>query len=124
MNKIEKQVEFLDRLIRATSENRIRWEAPRGEHFFRLKLSKFGYSIECRDEDDVPPFDFSIFRVQASGAVDPSPVEMWRWNFEGQGHPIDGRLIQLYQVAKSQVLGYSELVDGMLDDLSSFDGSL
>ncbi|WP_292761943.1 hypothetical protein [Microbacterium sp. UBA3486] len=120
--RLEKQVEFLDRLIQLTEQGKVRWRNQRTEYWFTTELNRFAYAIICRDEDDVAPYLFRVFRLLPSGEVDTTMLEEWMWNFEGDDHPLDERLARLYRVVKRATIGYSELVDGMLQDISEIDG--
>lgn len=120
MNSIQKQVEFLDRLIRLTEDGKVRWSTGRTDYWFTTELGRFAYAVFCRDEDDVAPYTFRIFRVENGEVVYPA-VEEWTWNFEGDGHPLDERVARLYHVAKRETLGYSQLVDGMLQDIAEIE---
>lgn len=118
----EKRIEFLERLIRVTNEGKLDWDIGRDEYWFVARLQRFNYVVSSRDRDDVAPFEFRIYRPTIDGTPSNDMVELWEWDFDG-GNAINERVAELYKTVKRTTVGYEDLVDGMLQDLSDIEDS-
>jgi hypothetical protein len=114
VSRVEKQVEFLERLIRATEAGKVRWAKGKNEFWFRTEMSRFTYAIESRDEDDLAPYDFHIYRTQD---VPTAASAHWAWDFDGTS-PVNERLRDLYLAVKHSAVGFTDVLEGMLQDVT------
>jgi hypothetical protein len=114
----EKRIEFLVRLMRLTEEGKLEWTAGKDEFWFKTEMSRFTYTVNSEDKDDVAPFAFSIYR-RGEGK---GPLEKWEWLSSGN-ETVNPYVRDLYFLVKRKIVGYDNLLEGMFQDLSDAEGA-
>ena len=111
------QIEFLDRLLRATEAGKVDWVKGKDEYWFRTRMTRFTYAIDSQDGDDLAPFNFHIYRTEEHPA---GAIATWKWDHEGDT-PVNERLRLLYFTVKRSVIGFTDLLDGMMYDVAEIE---
>lgn len=120
------RVEFLWRLMQATTNGQVSWQAL-GDYKFGVRVGRFIYTIESDDGDDYAPYSFNIYRAPKASASTPDDsasteaIDRWEWDRDGRS-ATNSPLMTLYTSVKRMVFGLDSTVAEMFEDLSKVDG--
>jgi hypothetical protein len=109
--------QILDKLCAETAADHLRWVAQ-SETVFTARTGKFSYEIWCEDQDDLPPYLFTISNNTAEIA---STRSILGDNLSERVKQRNILLYLLYRAAQLQAFNLRDVGQAILDDLASLD---
>lgn len=115
----DQQRALLEQLVQRSESREQVWTVFKGDFEFKTNGKKYFYYISCRDEDDLPPHAFEIWRDESDQpASEPSEDSPILSILTDRSQPeLNDLLVRLYRAAKIRALDIDTVSAELLSDL-------